>query len=96
PGSGVNFARYSNPRVDALIDSALVTFDPARNKQIWASLEQQLIDDAVYAPIFLDPELFGVNSRFANVGFRSIEWWEDVPLWHVPENRRMPRDRAGR
>ncbi len=95
PGSGVNFARYSNPRVDALIDSALVTFDPAKSKQIWASLEQQLIDDAVYAPIFLDPELLGVNDRFANVKFRSIEWWEDVPYWHVPRDQRLPRDRAG-
>lgn len=96
PGSGVNFARYSNPRVDALIDSALVTFDPAKSKQIWTALEQQLIDDAAYAPIFLDPELLGVNERFANVKFRGIEWWEDAPYWHVPENRRMPRDRAGR
>ena len=94
PPGGVNFGRYSSPRVDALIDSALVTFDPARSQQIWGNLEQQLVNDAVYAPIFLDPELFGVNSRFANVNFEGIEWWEDVPYWHVPPNRRLPRDRA--
>ena len=44
-------------------------------------------DDAVYAPLFLDPELFGVNRRFENVKFRGIEWWEDVIYWHVPEDR---------
>lgn len=89
-----NFAGYSNPRVDALVDSALVTFDPARSQQLWAQLEQQVIDDAVYAPIFLDPELYAVSERVGNVKFRGIEWWEDAPYWYIPPAARLPRDRA--
>jgi peptide/nickel transport system substrate-binding protein len=95
PPNGANFAHYSNPRVDALIDSTLAVTDPARLHRVWAALEQQLIDDAVYAPLYLDPELFGMNERFANVKFRGIEWWEDEPYWYVPLDKRLPRDRTG-
>lgn len=93
PPGGPNFAGYSNPRVDALVDSLLVTFDPARASRMWAQLEQQVINDAVYAPIFLDPEYYGVNRRIENVKFRGIEWWEDVPYWYIPQEERLPRDR---
>ncbi|HEV2149232.1 MAG TPA: ABC transporter substrate-binding protein [Longimicrobiaceae bacterium] len=93
PPNGPNFAGYSNPRVDALIDSVLVQNDSTRARAIWRQLEQQVIDDAVYAPIFLDPEFYAVSERFANVKFRGPEWWEDVIYWHVPPDQRLPRDR---
>ncbi|MEW5929072.1 MAG: ABC transporter substrate-binding protein [Gemmatimonadota bacterium] len=94
PPNGPNFAGYRNPRVDALIDSILVMNDSTRARGLWRQLEQQVIDDAVYAPIFLDPEFYAVNDRFANVKFRGPEWWEDVIYWHVPPDQRLPRDRA--
>jgi peptide/nickel transport system substrate-binding protein len=94
PPKGPNFAAMRNPRVDALIDSTLVVADTARARAIWRELEQAMIDDASYAPIFMDPELFGVHSRFRNVKFRGIEWVEDVPYWHVDPDKRLPRDRA--
>ncbi|HEX2190032.1 MAG TPA: ABC transporter substrate-binding protein [Longimicrobiaceae bacterium] len=94
PPGGPNFAGYRNPRVDALIDSILVQNDTARARGLWRQLEQQVIDDAVYAPIFLDPEFYAVNDRFANVEFRGPEWWEDAIYWHVPTDERLPRDRA--
>jgi peptide/nickel transport system substrate-binding protein len=92
PPNGPNFARYGNPRVDALIDQTLVVSDTAQARKIWSELEQILIDDAAYAPIYLDPELVGVNTRFANVKMRGIEWWEDVPYWYIPASSRLPRD----
>lgn len=94
PPAGANFAGYSNPRVDQLLDAALVTRDSAQLRQLWRDFEQTVIDDVPYAPIYLDPELFGVHARFQNVRFRGIEWWEDVIYWHVPEGRRLPRDRV--
>ena len=90
-----NFARYSNPRVDVLLDSALVTFDTAQARRIWREFEQRVIDDAVYAPLYLDPELYAARDRLRNVRFRGIEWWEDVPFWSIPPAERLPRDRAG-
>ncbi|CAN5855690.1 peptide-binding protein [soil metagenome] len=94
PPLGPNFAGYSNPRVDALIDSALVTFDTAQARRIWREFEQQVIDDAVYAPLYLDPELFGLSARLGNARFWGIEWWEPLPEWHIPANQRLPRDRT--
>jgi peptide/nickel transport system substrate-binding protein len=94
PPNGPNFAGYRNPRVDALIDSILVQNDTTRARALWRQFEQQVIDDAVYAPIFLDPEFYAVNDRFANVKFRGPEWWEDVIFWHVPPDQRLPRDRG--
>ncbi|HEU0298734.1 MAG TPA: ABC transporter substrate-binding protein [Longimicrobium sp.] len=94
PPNGPNFAGYSNPRADALIDSILVENDSTKARGHWRALEQQVIDDAVYAPIFLDPEFYAAHQRFANVRFRGPEWWEDVIYWSIPENRRLPRDRA--
>jgi peptide/nickel transport system substrate-binding protein len=93
PPGGPNFAGYKNPRLDAMLDSAIVEVDPARYQQLWQGIEQMLIDDAVYAPIFLDPEYYGVNARFSNVKMRGPEWWEDVIYWWIPQDRQLPRDR---
>ncbi|MBD0320339.1 MAG: hypothetical protein ICV87_08395, partial [Gemmatimonadetes bacterium] len=93
PPGGANFAGYNNPRVNTLIDSLLVEADTARARGMWRTLEQTAIDDAVYAPIFLDPEFYGVSARFQNVKFRGPEWWEDVIFWSIPANRRTARDR---
>jgi peptide/nickel transport system substrate-binding protein len=95
PPGGPNFAGYRSPQADALIDQLLTETDSTRARGMWQQLEQILVDDAVYAPIYLDPEFVGVNSRFANVKFRGPEWWEDVIYWHVPTNLRTPRDRMG-
>jgi peptide/nickel transport system substrate-binding protein len=94
PPNGPNFAGARNPRVDALIDAALATHDTAEARRIWTDLEQELIDDVVYAPIYMDPELFAVHARFRNVRFRGIEWTEDVPYWYVEPGDRLPRDRT--
>jgi peptide/nickel transport system substrate-binding protein len=94
PPAGPNFAAASNPRVDALLDAVLVEPDTGRARALWAELEQHIIDDVVYAPIYMDPELFAVSTRFENVRFRGIEWNEDVIHWYVPEGRRLPRDRV--
>ena len=94
PPAGTNFAGYSNPRVDTLLDLAQMERDTTRAREIWREIEQTLIDDVAYAPLYLDPELFGVHGRIGGVRFRGIEWWEDVPYWYIPEQRRLPRDRS--
>jgi peptide/nickel transport system substrate-binding protein len=94
PPNGANFAAARHPRVDELIDAALVATDTTLARGIWAELEQLLIDDVVYAPIYMDPELFGVNARFRNVRFRGIEWVEDVPYWYIDPADRLGRDRV--
>lgn len=94
PPNGPNFAGSSNARVDALLDAINAATDTTTARRLWRELEQRIIDDAVYAPIYMDPELYAVNSRFANVRFRGLEWVDDLPYWYVPEDRRVARDRV--
>jgi peptide/nickel transport system substrate-binding protein len=94
PPNGPNFAASRNPRIDQLLDAVLVEPDTGRARPLWTELEQLMIDDVVYAPIYMDPELFAVSTRFENVRFRGIEWNEDVIHWYVPEGRRLSRDRV--
>jgi peptide/nickel transport system substrate-binding protein len=94
PPAGPNFAGYRSDRVDALLDSVMVEFDAERRRPLWREIEQQIIDDAVYAPLYLDPELFGVASRIGNARFHGIEWSENVPFWFISPDRRLPRDRT--
>lgn len=94
PPNGPNFAASNHPRIDALLDSTLVVTDTARARTIWRELEQLMIDDAVYAPIFMDPELYAVHSRLRNVEFRGLEWNEDAVYWWIDPADRLGRDRV--
>lgn len=95
PPGGANFAGYRNPKLSALIDSVIVEPDTAKSRGMWRQIEQTVIDDAVYAPIFFDPEYYGVSARFRGVKFRGPEWWEDVIYWWIPPNQLTPRDKQG-
>ena len=95
PPGGANFAGYRNPKLDALIDSVIVEADTTRARAMWRQIEQTVIDDAVYAPIFFDPEYYGVSARFRGVKFRGPEWWEDVIYWWIPPEQLTARDRQG-
>jgi peptide/nickel transport system substrate-binding protein len=94
PPNGPNFAAARNPRIDELLDAVLVMTDTARARTLWTELEQLMIDDAVYAPIYMDPELFGVHARFRNVRFRGLEWSDDAPYWYVEPGELLGRDRV--
>ena len=55
-----------------------------------------MIDDVVYAPIYMDPELYAVHSRLKNVEFRGLEWNEDAVYWWIDPDDRLGRDRVRR
>lgn len=94
PPNGPNFAASRHPRIDALIDSVLVIADTTAARSVWRELEQLMIDDVVYAPIYMDPELYAVNSRLRNVEFRGLEWTEDAVYWWIDPDDRLGRDRV--
>ena len=47
-GNYANSTGYSNPAVDKMLDDANSTYDRNARKQIYAKIEQQVIDDAPY------------------------------------------------
>jgi peptide/nickel transport system substrate-binding protein len=54
PGSAIgeyNFGRYSNPKVDALIDEARVEFDEAKRRALFARIMGLMDEDAAFVPL---------------------------------------------
>jgi oligopeptide transport system substrate-binding protein len=51
-----NFAEYSNPALDALLDAAGIEPDLARSLEMYRQAEQMLVDDAAMLPLY-----FGKN-----------------------------------
>ncbi len=70
---GINSSWYSNPAVDELIDTALVTVDPAERADMYETVLQQVMEDAALVPLFH----VGVQVLRAE----NIEGF-DVPIGH--------------
>jgi peptide/nickel transport system substrate-binding protein len=98
PGKGVsgsNSMRYSNPRVDAALDSATMTFDFARSKAFAARASQTIIDDV---PAVFLYDMFVTNAlsrRVTATPLRSDAWWANLADWKIPADKRIDRDRIG-
>ena len=48
-----NFARYSNPKVDELIEAAMVTMDDTKREAMYREVGKIAVDDAQITPLFL-------------------------------------------
>jgi oligopeptide transport system substrate-binding protein len=55
-GAENNFAEYSNPAVDAVLDKAAAEGDSEKSLELYRQAEQMLVDDAACLPLW-----FGMN-----------------------------------
>jgi len=92
---GQNFVSYSNPVFDAVIDSALSTFEAARARAHFRRAYQTLVDDAPAVWLYDVPAVAGVHKRIQPVGMRADGWWTNLAEWSIPPNARIDRDRIG-
>ncbi|HEX4684589.1 MAG TPA: peptide ABC transporter substrate-binding protein [Gemmatimonadaceae bacterium] len=98
-GSGAigstNWLRYSSKSVDALLDSAISAFDPAKSKSYSSRAFQQIVNDApaiwLYDITFVD----AVNRRIQMVEPVLPDFWMQIPQWSIPADKRIDRDRIG-
>lgn len=93
--AGLNTSFYSNPKVDALLDSATVSFDPVKAKSAATRAYQTIIDDV--PGVFLYDIVFvhGVNRRINTAPTRPDGWFENLADWSIPASKRIDRDRIG-
>ncbi len=93
--NGQNFSRYSNPVVDARIDSITATNDVAASKAVASRAFQSIIDDVpaiwLYDMVVVD----AVNRRVVTAALRPDEWWANIADWWIPVDKRIDRDRIG-
>jgi peptide/nickel transport system substrate-binding protein len=92
---GSNFTAYSNPVVDALLDSATATFDPARTRAYARRAFQMIIDDAPAVWLYQPPTVMGIARRIQTLPMRADEYWAHMADWSIPADKRIPRDRIG-
>jgi len=95
PPGGSNYPRYSNRTVDALLDSALTTFDRQRSKDQLHRAMQLLVDDAPAVWLYDVLTVAGSHKRIRREGVRADGWWSGLADWWIPANERIDRDRIG-
>ena len=93
--NGQNVTHYSNPAVDALLDSAVKSFGPARMKSLASRAFQQIVDDAPGIWLYDGFNVAGVNRRIETAPLRADGWWAHLADWSVPADKRIDRDRLG-
>ena len=93
--NGQNWFRYSNAKVDALLDSATAAFDPDASKAYSRRAFQAIADDYPAIWLYDLAPVHAVSRRFDLAPIRSDEWWANLADWSVPPTKRIDRDRIG-
>lgn len=92
---GQNAVRYSNPRVDALLDSMTQAFDPAKARAYASRAFQQIADDAPAVWLYDTFSIHAANRRIALGALRADGWWYLLDTWSIPADQRIDRDKIG-
>jgi peptide/nickel transport system substrate-binding protein len=90
--NGVNFGSYSNPRFDALLDSALLA-GPAQARERFTMAYAVINDDAPAVWLYESRMIIGIHRRIRTAAMRPDAWWFTLADWHIPPVERLPRDR---
>lgn len=92
---GSNFSSYSNAAVDALLDSAMTTFDPARTRAYARRAFETIIEDAPGIWLYEPPTIAGIHRRIHTTPMRADAYWSGMADWWIPASERTARDRIG-
>jgi peptide/nickel transport system substrate-binding protein len=92
---GSNFPAYSNPTVDALLDSATAAFDPARTRSYARRAFEIIIDDAPAIWLYEPLTVAGMDKRIRPTKMRADGWWSGLADWWIPAGERTARDQIG-
>jgi peptide/nickel transport system substrate-binding protein len=94
-GTGLNMLRYSNRKVDALIDSATATFDASEMRKYSSRALQLIADDAPAIFLYDVNAVFGGHRRIVFAPMRLDAWWANLADWSIPPDKRIDRDKIG-
>jgi peptide/nickel transport system substrate-binding protein len=89
---GVNYGSYSNPRFDALLDSALAA-DSATAREKFTKALAVINDDAPAVWLYEPRKIIGIHRRIRIAEMRPDAWWFDLADWYIPRVERLLRDR---
>jgi peptide/nickel transport system substrate-binding protein len=88
-----NFQLYSNPVVDAAMDSATRESDPTKARALYRRAYQQIIDDVPAIWLYENRMFMAINKRIQPVFNGKDVWWRQLDRWSIPADQRLPRDK---
>jgi peptide/nickel transport system substrate-binding protein len=77
---GWNFADYSNPQVDALMQQGVRTLDPAKRLPIYGQIVRIVATDVPYVPIYTKAVNLALSPKFTFPGYNVFSGFGDWPL----------------
>jgi peptide/nickel transport system substrate-binding protein len=81
PGTLVNNTRYSNRRVDALLERARRSLDQAERSQLYGQIQDTLADDLVWIPLYTTKEIVLTRSQVRGFLVHPVDY--NLPLGPV-------------
>jgi len=90
--NGVNYGAYTNPRFDALLDSALSS-DAAHARNKFSAAYEVINDDAPAVWLAEPRKILGIHGRIRTSQIRPDAWWFSLADWWIPPTERVLRDR---
>jgi ABC-type transport system substrate-binding protein len=81
--------------VDAMLDSATTTFDPARTRAYARRAFETIIEDAPGIWLYETPAVMGLDKRIHTAVLRADGYWSHLADWWIPAGQRNARDRIG-
>ena len=88
----LNLQLYSNPAVDAALDSAAAEWDPARSRALYRKAYQTITDDVPAVWLYENRPFMAIHSRVQPNLTAPDAWWRNLRLWSIPKSKRLPRD----
>jgi peptide/nickel transport system substrate-binding protein len=92
---GQNISSYSNPTVDALLDSATTSFDPKRARSYARRAFETIMEDAPGIWLYEPVTIAGIDKRIHTATMRPDGYWSSLADWYIPAAQRNARDRIG-
>jgi peptide/nickel transport system substrate-binding protein len=74
---GVNWGWYASPKVDAIIDEAKRTFDPAKQDELLAKAHEAIVDDAVLVWVVHDTNPHALSPKIKSF-VQAQHWFQDL------------------
>lgn len=91
-----NYLRYSNKKVDVLLDSAVAAFDPEKSHGYSSRAFQAIVDDAPAIWLYDITLVNAVNRRIQiSQPVQPDAWWRRLGQWSIPADKRIDRDKIG-
>lgn len=95
PPAGQNWSGYRSALYDALLDSAVSTFNISKQHELMRKAFQVQIDDAPAVWLYDLTTIAGLHRRVHPRFMRSDGWAAHLADWTIPAQEQIDRDRIG-